>query len=54
METLSAHYSNESTRVLIRRSGTEHSKVRIMVEGDGDIHTLAKKLEIELGVILLI
>jgi phosphoglucosamine mutase len=49
METISAKYSNEMTRVLVRRSGTEHSKVRIMVEGNGDLQEIAKKIEKELG-----
>jgi phosphoglucosamine mutase len=50
MEGLSKKYSNNETRVLIRRSGTEHSKVRIMVEGSGDIHSLAHVIEHELTI----
>ncbi len=49
METISAKYSGEMTRVLVRRSGTEHSKVRIMVEGSGNLQELAKKIEAELS-----
>ena len=50
MESLSEKYSNNETRVLIRRSGTEHSKVRIMVEGSGDIHSLVHAIEYELTI----
>lgn len=50
MEKVSAKYSCESARVLVRRSGTEHSKVRIMVEGSGNLEELAKKIEEELNI----
>ncbi len=50
METISAKHSNEMTRVLVRRSGTEHSKVRIMVEGSGNLREIAERIEEELSI----
>jgi phosphoglucosamine mutase len=45
MSEISQEYSNTQTRVVVRRSGTEHKKVRIMVEGSGDVEGLARKIE---------
>jgi phosphomannomutase len=45
MQQIANQYSNSEMRVVIRRSGTEHSKVRIMVEGSGDVNALAKEIE---------
>lgn len=42
---ISQKYSNKCERILIRRSGTEHSKVRIMLEGNGDLQSLALEIE---------
>ncbi len=47
MEAIAEKYSNTNTRVLVRRSGTEHSKVRVMIEGEDsrDLQLLAKQIE---------
>lgn len=45
MSELSQKYSNSQTRVIIRRSGTEHAKIRIMIEGKGKIEQIACEIE---------
>ncbi len=50
MKDISQAYSTKNTRVLVRRSGTEHSKIRIMVEGSGDLNSIAKEIEKEMMV----
>lgn len=44
MQDIAKKHSNNETRIVIRRSGTEKNKVRIMVEGNGDIKSLAEKI----------
>lgn len=49
MLEINKKYSDQETRVLVRRSGTEYSKVRIMAEGTGNIKEIVKNIEIEIA-----
>jgi phosphoglucosamine mutase len=44
MNKIADDFSNQETRVVIRRSGTEAHKVRIMVETNGDVQSLAQQI----------